>query len=117
MNHHLYFAGAGMALLAPLLASCEQKGPSKILQAEIVSALENVEDKASADEAAQLINEAYREYKKEKIDMEQNQKRLRELREQISEKILQFRSFKNGSLASVLPAGRFPRFSHPQNRK
>ena len=79
MNHHLYFAGAGMALLAPLLASCEQKGPSKILQAEIVSALENVEDKASADEAAQLINEAYREYKKEKIDMEQNQKRLREL--------------------------------------
>ena len=59
MNHHLYFAGAGMALLAPLLASCEQKGPSKILQAEIVSALENVEDKASADEAAQLINEAY----------------------------------------------------------
>ena len=48
MNHHLYFAGAGMALLAPLLA--------------------------------------YREYKKEKIDMEQNQKRLRELREQISEK-------------------------------
>lgn len=48
MNHHLYFAGAGMALLAPLLASCEQKGPSKILQAEIVSALENVEDKASA---------------------------------------------------------------------
>ena len=86
MNHHLYFAGGGMALLAPLLASCEQKGPSKILQAEIVSALENVEDKASADEAAQLINEAYREYKKEKIDMEQNQKRLRELREQISEK-------------------------------
>lgn len=63
-----------------------KKGPSKILQAEIVSALENVEDKASADEAAQLINEAYREYKKEKIDMEQNQKRLRELREQISEK-------------------------------
>ena len=45
-----------------------------------------MEDKASADEAAQLINEAYREYKKEKIDMEQNQKRLRELREQISEK-------------------------------
>ena len=45
-----------------------------------------MEDTASADEAAQLINEAYREYKKEKIDMEQNQKRLRELREQISEK-------------------------------
>ena len=80
-----------MALLAPLLASCEQKGPSKILQAEIVSALENVEDKASADEAASGTN--------------------------FRKKILQFRSFKNGSLASVLPAGRFPRFSHPQNRK
>ena len=117
MNHHLYFAGAGMALLAPLLASCEQKGPSKILQAEIVSALENVEDKASADEAAQLINEAYREYKKEKIDMEQNQNVSASFGNKFPKKILQFRSFKNGSLASVLPAGRFPRFSHPQNRK
>jgi len=86
MNYHLYLVGAGMAILAPLLTSCEQKGPEKKLQAEIVSALEDVEDKASADAAAQLINEAYREYKKEKIDMEQNQKRLRELRRQISEK-------------------------------
>ncbi|MCC8021648.1 MAG: hypothetical protein LIO63_06725 [Akkermansia sp.] len=86
MNYHFYFAGVGMALLAPLLTSCEQKGPSKTLQAEVVNALEDVEDKASADEAAQLIDEAYREYKKEKIDMELNQKRLHELREQISEK-------------------------------
>ena len=86
MNYRLYFVGAGMAILAPLLTSCEQKGPNKKLQAEIASALEDVEDKASADEAAQLINEAYREYKKEKIDMEQNQRRLSELRKQIYDK-------------------------------
>lgn len=63
-----------------------KKAPAKYYRQRLSVALENVEDKASADEAAQLINEAYREYKKEKIDMEQNQKRLRELREQISEK-------------------------------
>ena len=56
------------------------------LRTEIVNALENVEDKQSADEAAQTINEAFREYKKDKIDMEQSEKRFSELREQISEK-------------------------------
>lgn len=75
-----------MACLGALLTSCEQKGPKMKLQAEIVSALENVEDKASADEAAQAINEAFREYKKDKIDMEQNAKRFNELRSQVSEK-------------------------------
>lgn len=75
-----------MVCLCALLASCEQKGPKMKLRSEIVNALENVEDKASADEAAQAINEAFREYKKDKIDMEQNEKHFSELRRQISEK-------------------------------
>lgn len=75
-----------MALLCALVTSCEQKGPKMKLRTEIVNALENVEDKQSADEAAQTINEAFREYKKDKIDMEQSEKRFSELREQISEK-------------------------------
>ncbi|MCC8148228.1 MAG: hypothetical protein LIO64_04570 [Akkermansia sp.] len=86
MKNNIYIMGIGMASLSVLMTSCEQKGPRMKLQEEIVSALEKVDDKSSADEAAQDINEALREYKKEKIDMDQNEKRLRELQKQISEK-------------------------------
>lgn len=76
--------------LCILMASCEQKSPEIVYKSAIVDALKNVEDKASADDAAKAIEEAHREYKKSKIDTEQatkqTAKRLLELRSQIKEK-------------------------------
>lgn len=72
--------------LCLLFVACEQKGPEMAYKAAVADALEDVEDKASADDAAKAIEEAKREYKKNKIDMEQSSKRAFELRKQIREK-------------------------------
>lgn len=76
-------------LLAPaciLMASCKQESPEIAYKSAVADALEDVEDKASADDAAKTIEEAKREYQKSKIDLEQASKRRFELIKQIQEK-------------------------------
>lgn len=86
MKRHIHFLGIGFICCCTVLTSCEQKGAQAKLHAEIAKALEDVDDKSSADDAAQDIREALREYKKSKVDQEILDKRYKELRHQIREK-------------------------------
>lgn len=86
MKHYLHLFGTGLVCLCALLTSCDQKGPKMKLKMEIINALEDVKDKAGADEAAQVIKEAFREYKKDEVGIDQYRDRYDKLRNQIQEK-------------------------------